>query len=143
MAIWTYDLTLDMLHERNNKTLADFLGIRFIEIGDDYLVATMPVNEMTRQPIGVLHGGASVVLAETLASNAARYVVDDDHYIVGSEINANHLRPAREGLIKGITKPIRIGKTQHVWSIDLFNEQGQQTCVSRMTATVLKRDKEK
>ncbi|MCP0912883.1 MULTISPECIES: hotdog fold thioesterase [Legionella] len=140
MAIWFKPFTLDDLTNRGKNTMADFLGIQFIEIGDDYLKATMPATPRTKQPIGIVHGGANVVLAETIASTAANAVVDLEHYYcVGLEINANHIRPVREGIIVGITRPIHLGRTTQVWQIDLFNEEGKQTCVSRMTASVVKR----
>lgn len=140
MAIWFKPFTLDDLTNRGKNTMADFLGIQFIEIGDDYLKATMPATPRTKQPIGIVHGGANVVLAETIASTAANAVVDLEHYYcVGLEINANHIRPVRKGIIVGITRPIHLGRTTQVWQIDLFNEEGKQTCVSRMTASVVKR----
>lgn len=137
--IWTKPITIEFLHERNQDTMASYLGIEFTEIGDDFIKATMPINERTRQPMGILHGGASVVLAETLASIAANCVIEEGLACVGSEISASHLRPATSGLVTGITRPIRIGHTQQVWEIHLYNDQGKQTCISRMTATVIKR----
>lgn len=141
MSIWFQPLIHpDMLNERGQNTLADFLGIRFIEVGDHFMVATMPATERTKQPIGIVHGGANVVLAETVASTAANAVVDLEHYYcVGLEINANHLRPVREGLITAKTYPVHIGRTTQIWQIDLFNDAGKQTCVSRMTAAVVAR----
>lgn len=104
------------------------------------MTATMPASDRTRQPIGIIHGGANVVLAETLASTAANAVVDQAlYYCVGLEINANHLRSVREGIVTAVTRPIHIGRSTHVWSIDIFNEQQQITCSSRMTAYVVKR----
>ncbi|KTC64929.1 esterase (plasmid) [Legionella adelaidensis] len=140
MAIWFQQITVEDLNNRGKNTMAEFLGIVFTEVGNDFLVATMPVDERTKQPIGILHGGANVVLAETVASTAANAVVDrNQFYCVGLEINANHIRSAREGIITAITKPIHIGRTTHVWHIDIFNELGKQTCVSRMTASVIKK----
>jgi 1,4-dihydroxy-2-naphthoyl-CoA hydrolase len=140
MAIWFKEITTDILNERGNHTLSDFLGIRFTEIGEDSITATMPANERTKQPLGLVHGGANVVLAETLASTAANAVVDFNlFYCVGLEINANHIRSVREGLITAVTHPIHIGRTTHVWQIDLYNELGKITCVSRMTASVVAR----
>lgn len=142
--IWFTTININILNDRGKHTLADFLGIRFIEIGSDTLTATMPANERTKQPLGIVHGGANVVLAETVASTAANAVVDfNTHYCVGLEINANHLRSVKEGLITAITHPIHLGRSTQVWQIDLFDEKGKQTCVSRMTAAVLAREKNK
>ncbi|STX51106.1 esterase [Legionella busanensis] len=140
MAIWFNPISIEYVNQRNQNTLADFLGIKFIEIGDDFLVATMPANERTKQPLGIIHGGANVVLAETLASVAANSVVDlNKFYCVGLEINANHIRPVSKGIVKGITRPIHIGRTTHVWQIDMYSEEGKRSCVSRMTASVVAR----
>lgn len=140
MGIWFQAITPADLNRRCEHTMSDFLGIVFTEVGDDYLVATMPASPRTRQPLGIIHGGASVVLAETIASTAANMAVDfEQYYCVGLEINANHVRSVREGLVQAVTRPIHLGRTTQVWSIDLTNEDGQTTCVSRMTACVLKR----
>lgn len=117
--------------------MSDFLGILFTEVGPDFIKGTMPYSSKVIQPAKIIHGGANLVLAETLASVAANYAVDPEFFCVGSEINANHLRPVTQGLVTGIAKAIRIGRTQHVWQIDLFDDSGHQTCVSRMTASVL------
>ena len=138
MGIWFQEITVDVLNERCENTMSNFLGIRFTEVGPDFLKATMPVDARTKQPIGIVHGGANVVLAETVASTAANVVVDPDvSYCVGLEINANHIRSVREGLVTAITRLIHLGKSTQVWSIELFNEAGQITCVSRMTAAVI------
>jgi 1,4-dihydroxy-2-naphthoyl-CoA hydrolase len=140
MGIWFYPITVDDLNKRSQHTLADFLDIRFTEINDDSLVATMPAHERTKQPLGIVHGGANVVLAETIASTAANMVVDyKKFYCVGLEINANHLRPVSEGIITAVTRCIHLGRTTQIWNIDIFNEDGKQTCVSRMTAAVIQR----
>lgn len=140
MAIWFKKFSLEELNRRGDKTMLEFLGIQFTDVGDDYLTATMPVTERTKQPIGILHGGANVVLAETVASTAANAVVDLAHfYCVGLEINANHLRSVKEGLVTATTTPIHLGRTTQVWQINIFNEEGKQTCVSRMTAAVITR----
>lgn len=141
MSIW-FDkkIAVEELNLRGKNTMSEFLGIQFTEIGDDFLTATMPVNERTKQPIGILHGGANVVLAETVASTAANAVVDlSKLYCVGLEINANHIRSVRDGIITAITKPIHLGRTTQIWEIYLFNEEGKKTCISRMTASVLSR----
>ena len=140
MAIWFQPLTALDLTARSHNTLAHFLGIEFTVIGDDFMTATMPVLDKVKQPMGIVHGGGNVVLAETVASTAANAVVDFKHYYcVGLEINANHLRPVREGMITATTYPLHLGKTTQVWQIDLFNDEGKRSCVSRMTASVIRR----
>lgn len=141
MSIWfNKQISVEELNRRGRNTMSDFLGIQFTEVGEDFLTATMPVNERTRQPIGILHGGANVVLAETVASTAANAVVDlSTFYCVGLEINANHIRSVKEGLVTAVTRPIHIGRTTQIWEIYLFNEEGKKTCISRMTASVLSR----
>ncbi|MCH9756060.1 MAG: hotdog fold thioesterase [Gammaproteobacteria bacterium] len=140
MSIWFQPITLDILNARSENTLAAWLDIQFTAIGDDTLTATMPATARTKQPLGIVHGGANVVLTETIASTAANAAVDQSlYYCVGLEINANHLRPVREGLITGTSRPIHIGRTTQVWLIELYNEAGKPTCVSRMTASVVKR----
>lgn len=140
MSIWHQPITPEALNERGSNTLSDLLGIRFVEVTEESLTATMPITAQVKQPMGVLHGGANVVLAETIASTAANAVVDLKHYYcVGLEINANHLRPVHEGHITAITRPIHLGKTTQIWLVDIFNAAGKQTCVSRMTAAVIKR----
>ena len=140
MGIWFQPITAFDLNQRGKNTLAEFLGITFTVVGEDSLTATMPVDARTKQPLGILHGGANVVLAETIASTAANAVVDSArYYCVGLEINANHIRQAREGFVTGIARPIHRGRTTQVWHIDIYNEAGQQTCVSRMTASVIAR----
>lgn len=142
-SIWYQPLTLEALNQRGAGTMTEFLGISLIEIGDDYLKATMPVNAKTKQPLGILHGGANVVLAETLASIAANVVLNTEtHYAVGLEINANHIRSVSEGLVTGVTRPLHIGRTTQVWLIDIFNDKGKLSCASRMTAAVIERKKE-
>lgn len=140
MSIWAQTVTAEALNRRGEQTMAEFLGIVFTEVGDDFLIATMPASPRTRQPLGIIHGGASVVLAETIASAAANMAVDfEQYYCVGLEINANHIRSVREGLVQAITRPLHLGRSTQVWSIEITNEKGQTTCVSRMTASVLTR----
>ncbi len=140
MSIWFKPFTVDDLNFRGQNTMAAFLGIEFTEINENSMIAVMPVNERTKQPIGILHGGANVVLAETVASTAANAVVDlEKFYCVGLEINANHLRSARDGFVTAVTRPIHLGRSTHVWAIEIYNQSGQQTCVSRMTAAVITR----
>lgn len=140
MSIWFQPITIAELNTRGKDTLSDFLGIEFTAIGEDTITATMPASARVKQPLGIVHGGANVVLAETLASTAANAVIDlTRFYCVGLEINANHIRPVSEGLITAITRPIHLGRTTQIWQIDLYNEEGKQTCVSRMTAAVVAR----
>ncbi|MDX2345615.1 MAG: hotdog fold thioesterase [Legionella sp.] len=144
MSIWFQTTTLVDLNKRSENTLAAWLDIQFTDITENTLTATMPATARTKQPLGIVHGGANVVLAETLASTAANAVVDQSiQYCVGLEINANHLRPVREGLITATTRAIHIGRTTQVWLIELYNEAGKPTCVSRMTASVVTRSKTK
>lgn len=138
--IWKNDVTLEVIHERNLNTLADFLGIKYTELGDAYLVATMPVNEKTKQPIGILHGGASCVLAETVGSNAANMAVDlSTHYCVGLSINSNHIKPAREGLVTAKATPVHLGRSTQVWEIPITDETGRLMSIHRLTMAVLAR----
>ncbi|MDR3443259.1 MAG: hotdog fold thioesterase [Legionella sp.] len=140
MALWFQKLSLAEINQRGTNTMSEFLSIQFTEIGDDFLTATMPVTNRTKQPIGILHGGANVVLAETVASTAANAVIDlKKFYCVGLEINANHIRSVTEGLVTAVTSPIHIGRTTQIWQINIYNEAGKQTCVSRMTAAVITR----
>lgn len=140
--IWFQPITIDLLNKRSQHTLAEFLEINFTAIDENSLTATMPATARSKQPLGIVHGGANVVLAETVASTAANVVVDPDHfYCVGLEINANHLRSVREGIITAIAKPIHLGRSTQVWQIDLCDKDGKLTCVSRMTAAVLKKDR--
>lgn len=137
-AIWFKPFTLAEVNERTKIGIGSALGMEFIEIGDDYLRATMPVDERTRQPFGILHGGANVVLAETLASVGAGRSIDRTKYrSVGLEINANHLAPAKDGFVTGIGRPIHIGKTTQVWDIRITNAEGRLSCISRCTMAIL------
>lgn len=137
--IWKNPFNLDILNQTGQQTMVDHLGIVFTEFGDDYLKATMPVNHGTVQPMRILHGGASVALAETMGSVASILCIDmATKAAVGVEINANHLRSVPEGkTVTGIVKPIRIGKTMHIWQIDIYDEQERHTCISRLTAMVI------
>jgi 1,4-dihydroxy-2-naphthoyl-CoA hydrolase len=140
MAIWRTEATLEELTERSRNTLAERIGIRVTEIGPDYLRATMPVGPHTHQPMGILHGGASVALAETVGSLAANLCVDMEKYTcVGQEINANHLRPAASGIVTGTARPFHIGGRSHVWGIEIRDERDKLVCVSRLTMAVVER----
>jgi 1,4-dihydroxy-2-naphthoyl-CoA hydrolase len=136
-AIWNVRPTLDQLNQTADNLLGQ-LGIVFTEIGDDYLVAKMPVDRRTRQPMGVLHGGASVALAESLGSTGAYLCVDQARFdVVGLEINANHVRSVREGWVLGTARPLHRGKTTQLWEIRITDEAGKLVCVSRLTIAVL------
>jgi 1,4-dihydroxy-2-naphthoyl-CoA hydrolase len=138
MAIWHDRFPLDYANERGKDCLIGHLGIELLEAGEDFLKARMPVDDRTRTPAGVLHGGASVVLAETLASWASSFCVDTArHYCVGLEINANHLRPVRDGFVYGVARPLHRGKTTQVWEVRLTDEADKPVCVSRVTMAVL------
>lgn len=140
MPIWFKETSLEIMNQRGKNSMVEFLDIKFIEIGDDFLVATMPVDHRTKQPMGILHGGANVVLAETTASTAANSVVDSEQfYCVGLEINANHIRSVNEGMVTAIASAIHLGRRTQVWQINIFNEERKLTCISRMTASVLAR----
>jgi 1,4-dihydroxy-2-naphthoyl-CoA hydrolase len=142
MGIWFQECTVKDFNQRGINTLVEFLGITFTEVGEDSLTAIMPVDERTRQPMGILHGGANVVLAETIASTAANAVIDlEKYYCVGLDINANHIRSVREGFVTGVARALHLGRTTQVWTIDIRNEAGQLTCVSRMTASVVSRSR--
>ncbi len=134
MVLWKTQTTLDQLKEMSKNTLIEHLGIEYLEIGDDYLKAKMPVDSRTKQPAGLLHGGASVALAETLGSMAAALCVNrEKKEIVGLEINANHIRPVNDGWVTGVTKPIHVGNTTQIWEINIYNEEDKLVCVSRLT----------
>jgi 1,4-dihydroxy-2-naphthoyl-CoA hydrolase len=141
MPIW-YDpaITAEQINPIGKGNMAEYLGIEITEVGEDYLKATMPVDHRTRQPYGLLHGGASVVLAETLGSVGAAFVIDRNKYdCVGLEVNANHLRGVREGFVTGIARPVHIGKTTQVWEIRIHDNRDKIVCISRITIAVLKR----
>jgi 1,4-dihydroxy-2-naphthoyl-CoA hydrolase len=140
MSIWRSPLTIEQLNNGGLGTLNQSLGIVFTEIGDDFVRGTMPVDERTMQPYGLLHGGASVALAETLGSMGAAMSVDAAEYqVVGQQINANHVRAARRGLVTGTARPLHIGGRTHVWTIDIVNEARKLVCASRITMAVIKR----
>ena len=137
MRIWKKPISIEILAGSHEQTAVSHLGIEFLEIGDDFLRARVPVDARTRQPYGLLHGGVSVVLAETLGSCGAMYASPEGHRAVGLDINANHLRAATSGWVTGITRPVHIGRSTQVWQIDLFNDAGEPTCVSRITMAML------
>ena len=137
MSIWKKPTTLEVLTQTSANTAVSHLGIEFVEVGDDFLRARVPVDERTRQPFGLLHGGVSVVLAETLGSVGAYHASPEGHRGVGLDINANHLRAATSGWVTGTARPVHIGRTTQVWQIDMVNDAGELTCVSRITMAIL------
>jgi 1,4-dihydroxy-2-naphthoyl-CoA hydrolase len=140
MSIWRSLKSLEQLNSTKPGSLNGHIDITFVEIGDDFLRGTMPVDERTRQPYGLLHGGASVALAETLGSTGASMCVDDNEYqVVGQEINANHVRAARIGLVTGTARPAHIGGRTQVWTIEIVNDAQKLVCISRITMAVIKR----
>ena len=141
MAIWHHhSIELAELQAFGVDTMAGHLGIEFTEIGENYLKARMPVDARTRQPYGVLHGGASAALAETLGSVGSACVINQEEFIcVGLEINANHIRSAREGHVYGTATSLHLGRTTHVWDIRILDDQDKLVCVSRLTVAILKK----
>lgn len=141
-SIWFATPTLEELNSLNNKTIHGPLGIEFTEIGLDYLCGTMPAGSQTFQPMGLIHGGANVVLAESLGSVGANMVIDrSQYYCVGQEVNANHIRGVREGIVTGTGRLLHAGRTSQVWEIKIVNEAGKLTCVSRLTMAVVPHDR--
>jgi len=141
LVIWfNKDLSLQYFEHFGKQTMGEHLGIRFSEVGENYLKGTMPVDHRTIQPYGLLHGGASVALAETLGSVAAAMVIDPEQFIcVGQEINANHIRGVRNGLVTGVASPIHLGSSSHVWEIKIYDEVEKLVCISRLTVAILKK----
>lgn len=142
MHIWKQAFTLEALNASSKNTLVEHLGIEFTDFGPDFLEATMPVDQRTIQPAGLLHGGANVSLAETVGSVASYLCIDPaTSMAVGLEINANHLKAVRQGHVTAHCKPIKIGRSIHVWNIEISNDQGELSCVSRLTMSILDRKK--
>jgi 1,4-dihydroxy-2-naphthoyl-CoA hydrolase len=143
MAIWFNPaVTAEELRPLGDNTMSDHIGIEFTEIGDNYLKAKMPVDHRTRQPYGLLHGGASATLAETLGSVASALVIDQTAYdCVGLEINANHIRGVKEGYVFGTVIPLHIGRSTHVWDIRIYDEREKLVCVSRLTVAILRKQR--
>ncbi len=132
--------SLDQLNLQSQNTMISLLGIEYTRIGLDYIEATMPVDHRTKQPMGLLHGGANVVLAETLGSIASSLTIDTAKYAcVGVEINANHLKSVKDGKVRGVAKPIHIGKSTQVWEVKIFNIGDQLCCISRITMAILEK----
>lgn len=137
--IWTKELNVDILNARGKNTMMEFIGIEMLEVGDDFVKARMPVDHRTKQPIGILHGGASCVLAEGLSSAAGNFCVPNEKdYCVGLEINANHIRSVRDGWVEATARPIHLGAKTQVWDIQLRQDE-KLTCIVRMTLMVLQK----
>ena len=140
MSIWFKDYTTDKHGSMEMTGLNKQIGIKITEIGDDYLKGSMPVDDRTKQPAGLLHGGANCVLAETLASVGAYLVIDPSiNNVVGIEINANHIRSAKEGEVTGTARPIHLGKQTHVWQVEIMRDDAKLSCVSRVTIAEIDR----
>lgn len=138
MSIFNSAITPEYLNKLSHNTMVSHLGIEFTQVGPDFIVARMPVDARTHQPLGLLHGGASVTLAETLGSVAATCCVDPQiQYCVGLEINANHIKSVKGGYVYGTTRPLHVGKRTHVWEIRIVNDQNELTCISRITMAVI------
>ncbi len=135
--IWRREVNLEALNKMGADNMVEHVGIVFTRIGDNALEATMPVDNRTRQPFGLLHGGASVVLAETLGSVAGYLCTEGEQKIVGLEVNANHLRSAREGIVRGVCTAVHVGRRHQVWQIEISDEQGRLCCTSRLTTAVV------
>lgn len=137
MTIWHRPLTLDALNQPYPDTASHHVGIEYVDFGPDHLTARMPVNGKTRQPYGILHGGASCLLAETVGSHASMLCLDPESaYCVGLEINANHIRPATQGHVYATARPIHLGKSTHVWDIRIQDEADKLVCIARLTMMV-------
>ena len=141
MIVWfDKNVSLENLKSLGKGTMTEHLGIEWIELGHNFIKAKMPVDHRTNQPYGLLHGGASCVLAETLGSVASHHIVDSSQfYCVGIEINANHIRSAKNGFVYGVCSPLHIGSSTHVWDIRITNEEGKLICISRLTVAIIKK----
>ena len=137
MRIWQKPISVEILTANTRRGADEHLGIEFVEVGDDYIVGRVPVDERTRQPYGLLHGGVSVVLAETLGSCGAAFSCPPGYRAVGLDINANHLRGVSSGWVTGTARSVHRGRTTHVWQIELRDEAGNMTCISRITMAIL------
>lgn len=138
MKIWKREIDLALATDRCKNTMVDHLGIEFTEVGDDYLSARMPIDQRTKQPVGIMHGGASCALAETVGSTAANFCVDGDFYCVGLDINVNHIRSMRSGFVFATAKPYHLGRTTQVWGIEVVDGEKKLVSVSRLTMAILK-----
>lgn len=140
MKIWKIDVSAEEINHRCRNSLSDHLGIEFIEVGDDHMTARMPVDRRTQQPMGIVHGGATAALAETVASAAANYCVEPGKVCVGLDLNINHIRTVSGGFVTAVTKPLHIGKRTQVWEIKIMNEAKQLVSAARLTIAVIVKD---
>src|SRR5688572_27657147 len=139
MSLWKTSPDIKILNEQSKHCMPGHIGIEITEVGDDFVKARMPVDHRTTQPYGILHGGASVALAESLGSIAGTLSVNlSEEAVVGLEINANHIRSVKSGYVEGIARPLHIGRTTQLWEIKITNEEGKLVCVSRITLAVVK-----
>lgn len=139
MALWKREATLEAMNQSGQGCMVGYIGIEFTAVGEDSLEATMPVGSMTKQPFGLLHGGASVVLAESLGSMAGYLCTQGEQQVVGVEINANHLRAVREGKVRGVCRALHVGQRNQVWQIEIFDAKERLCCISRLTTMVIER----
>lgn len=137
-SIWKKNLSLEEINQSSRESVAEHVGIKIIEKGDDFITATMPVDKRTKQPLGILHGGASVLLAETLGSIASYMTLDKNDISVGLEIKANHIKSVTKGIVTGTVRPVHLGKTTQIWDISIKDDQDKLVCVSRLTLMILK-----
>ncbi len=137
MTIWKHGFSVELANAMGIDNAAAHLGIEVVDAGDDYLTGRMPVDARTRQPFGVLHGGASILFAETLGSIGANFVAGPDYVCFGQEVNGNHLRPATKGFVHGIAKPYHLGKKSQVWGIEISDDAGNLVCVARLTMAIV------
>lgn len=139
-AIWITPFTLEELNQRAENSLSAHLGIEFTEVGGDFLTASMPIDQRTHQPMGIMHGGASSALAETVGSAAANYCIDQHQYVcVGLDLNINHIRSVRSGFVRAVATPFHLGKTTQVWDIKIWDESKRLVSVARLTVAILRK----
>jgi 1,4-dihydroxy-2-naphthoyl-CoA hydrolase len=137
-SIWHHTPNPSLMDKMSEGTIDQHLGIKITEVGDDYLIGTMPADSRTFQPYGIVHGGANVVLAETLGSMAGAHVINSEHYLcMGQEVSATHLRPVSSGLVTGTARPIHLGRRSHVWEIRLTNGQGKLSCIAKLILAIV------
>ncbi|MFZ4832946.1 hotdog fold thioesterase [Rouxiella sp. Mn2063] len=137
MSLWKRETTLEQLNQRSQQCMVAHVGIEFTLLAEDHIEATMPVDSRTTQPFGLLHGGASVVLAETLGSMAGYLCTQGEQHVVGIEINANHIRSARSGNVRGVCRALHVGRRNQVWQIEIFDQEQHLCCISRLTTAVI------
>ena len=137
-SIWHHMPNPSLMEKTSEGTIDQHLGIKITDVGDDYLTGTMPADHRTFQPYGIIHGGANVVLAETLGSMAGAHVIDTEHYLcMGQEVSATHLRPVSSGLVTGTARPIHLGRRSQVWEIRLTNDQGKLSCIAKLILAIV------